>query len=314
MSALAPRSEFADAIRAGLTRRRQKTLPCEYLYDAVGSALFQAICLLPEYGLTRADNRLLRAHAAAVAEAVAGIDRVIELGSGDGIKTRHVLEALGRRSITYYPVDVSATALETCGALLGTVADVRPVHASYLEGLAAATAVRTEAPVLVLFLGSTIGNFDRKEAQEFLCAVRQRLRDGDAMLLGADLIKPEAQLLAAYDDAAGVTAAFNRNLLVRINRELGADFDLTAFAHTVRYRRHHHCIEMHLRSRRQQQVQIPGANLIVNFRGGETIWTESSHKFAAPDLLAMAEGAGFGCVAQWIDEEWPFAETLLAAN
>jgi dimethylhistidine N-methyltransferase len=315
MSATAPLSEFAAAVRAGLTREGQKSLPCQYLYDAVGTALFNAICLLPEYGLTRADDRLLRTHAADVARAVPGVTRVVELGSGDGIKTRHVLEALRcGKPLRYYPVDVSATALEACRALLGGVADVRPVHASYLDGLTTAVARRSRAPLLVLFLGGTIGNFNRAEALGFLRAVRRRLRPGDALLVGADLVKPEAQLLAAYDDPAGVTAAFNLNLLARINRELSADFGLDRFAHEARYDRRHKRIEMHLRSRSEQQVHIAALGLTIKFRRRETIWTESSHKFEVSEILAMAAGAGFRPAAQWIDEEWPFSETLLVAE
>jgi dimethylhistidine N-methyltransferase len=312
MSAIAPYSEFAAEVRAGLSRR-QKSLPCQYLYDDVGTALFRAICALPEYGLTRADDRLLRSHARDVAEAVGRPAAVIELGSGDGVKTRHVLEAFGR-GVPYYPIDVSQAALAACQAELGRVARVKPLHGSYLDGLQRAVRARGRRSLLVLFLGSTIGNFEHQQAREFLRAVRKLLRPCDAVLLGTDLVKPEAQLLAAYDDPAGVTAAFNLNLLARINRELSADFDLRAFAHEARYARRERRVEMHLRSLRSKRVSIPGAGLAIGLREGETIWTESSHKFGAGEVCEMAGESGFACAAQWIDEEWPFAESLLTAR
>ncbi|HXR09321.1 MAG TPA: L-histidine N(alpha)-methyltransferase, partial [Candidatus Acidoferrales bacterium] len=168
--------------------------------------------------------------------------------------------------------------------------------------------------VLVLFLGSTIGNFDRDAAERFLTEVRRILFPGDALLLGMDLEKPLPQLLAAYDDPLGVTAAFNLNLLARINRELGADFDLTAFRHEARYNTQHQRVEMHLRSMRDQIVKVPRARCSVSFLKSETIWTESSHKYRAENIPAMAQRNGFRCDSQWIDTEWPFAESLLIAE
>ena len=166
----------------------------------------------------------------------------------------------------------------------------------------------------MLFLGSTIGNFDRDAAERFLTEVRRILYPGDALLLGTDLEKPLPQLLAAYDDPLGVTAAFNLNLLARINRELGADFDLTAFRHEARYNSPDQRVEMHLRSVRDQIVSIPRANCTVSFIENETIWTESSHKYRAGDIAGMAGRNGFQCDAQWLDSEWPFAESLLIAE
>ena len=168
--------------------------------------------------------------------------------------------------------------------------------------------------MLVLFLGSTIGNFDRDAAERFLTEVRRILFPGDALLLGTDLEKPLPQLLAAYDDSLGVTAAFNLNLLARINRELGADFDLAAFRHEARYNTAHQRVEMHLRSMRDQIVTIPRSGCSVSFLKDETIWTESSHKYRAEDISAMAQRNGFRCDSQWIDSEWPFAESLLIAE
>jgi uncharacterized SAM-dependent methyltransferase len=165
----------------------------------------------------------------------------------------------------------------------------------------------------VLFLGSTIGNFDRAAGVKFLTEVRRILAPGDSLLLGTDLEKPAEQLIRAYDDEIGVTAAFNRNILARINRELDADFDLSQFAHLAKINSEARSVEMHLQSKCRQTVRIPAADLRVEFEEGETIWTESSHKYARDEVFQMATAAGFSCQAQWIDEEWPFAENLLIA-
>jgi uncharacterized SAM-dependent methyltransferase len=185
----------------------------------------------------------------------------------------------------------------------------------YLDGLLEVAAHRQRGQHLfVLFLGSTIGNFDRPAGVKFLAEVRRILEPGDSLLLGTDLEKSSAQLLKAYDDELGVTAAFNLNLLARINRELDADFDLGQFVHTARINREARSVEMHLRSKRRQTVRIPAADLRVEFLEGETIWTESSHKYSVDEVFQMARNAGFSCPAQWIDEQWPFAESLLIAE
>jgi L-histidine N-alpha-methyltransferase len=307
------RAEFASDVRAGLVRGGQKELPSKYLYDELGTALFDAITHLPEYGLTRADHRLLRAHARDVAAVFDAPPVVTELGSGTGQKSRVVLEAIGARP-RYYPIDVSADALAACSQELVDIAEVVPVCGSYLDGLAHVTAQRREGEtLLVLFLGSTIGNFERPCAREFLNELRDRLQPGDAFLLGADLVKPAAQLLPAYDDPTGVTAAFNLNLLGRVNRELDGSFDLHAFQHEARYNAPERRIEMHLRSTVDQTVTVGLANIAVRFSKDETIWTESSHKFDRAELDRMAGDAGFHVRATWVDEEWPFAETLWIA-
>ncbi len=307
--------EFALEVRAGLAKKGQKTLPCRYLYDDVGTALFQAIGRLPEYGLTRADERLLRAHAGEIAARLPPPAAVLELGSGTGSKTRCILEALSARAtFAYYPIDVSRSALEGCRTELGDVAEVVPVNASYLEGVTRALASRRPRErVLTLFLGSTIGNLERPEMTRFLREVRSRLYPGDALLLGTDLEKTESRMLLAYDDPQGVTAAFNLNLLARINRELGGTFVIRNFGHQARYNRSERRIEMHLRSRCDQEVSIQDAGIAVRFQAGETIWTESSHKFALPEVRTLATRGGFNCVRQWVDREWPFAENLLIA-
>jgi len=310
------RAEFIRDVRAGLGKDGQKELPSAYLYDEIGAALFEAITLLPEYGLTRADARLLMAHSTGIAERAPSA-LVAELGSGSGGKTRWILEALARRGpVTYCPIDISHSALIKCRGELGRIDGVTMIEfeRSYLNGLSGAVSRRNGAEsLLVLFLGSTIGNFDRAGAKDFLSQLRAHLAPGDALLLGTDLVKPVPLLLAAYNDPLGVTAAFNLNVLARINRELGGDFDLARFEHEAVYNRADRRIEMHLRSRGKQQAHIQMADLTVTLNAGETIWTESSHKFHPEEVYAMAHGSGFRCEAQWIDEEWAFAENLLVA-
>ncbi|MGA9800146.1 MAG: L-histidine N(alpha)-methyltransferase [Terriglobales bacterium] len=313
-----PALEFAAEVRAGLTAAGQKELPSKYLYDDVGSALFEVISVLPQYGLTRADERLLRRHASEIVEQVPGSVAVAELGSGSGKKTRWLLKALCRRQhVSYFPIEISPTALAMCERELGDIDSISIVgfEREYLDGLLEVAARRRDGQnLLVLFLGSTIGNFDRSAATKFLCEVRGILRPGDSLLLGTDLEKPIPQLLAAYDDPLGVTAAFNLNLLARINRELDADFVLEQFEHAACFNPQARSVEMRLRSRREQTVSIPRADLMVGFLEGETIWTESSHKYSAAEISQIAGSTGFSCKAQWIDQEWPFAENLLVAE
>jgi L-histidine N-alpha-methyltransferase len=312
-------SDFAAEVRAGLVRPGQKELPSKYLYDDVGSALFEVITVLPEYGLTRADERLLRQHAEAMVRPLLPEPvRVAELGSGSGKKTRWILEALASRQRTaYFPIEISHTALEQCAKELGQIASVSIVgyEQPYLDGLLSVAAGRLPGErMLVLFLGSTIGNFDRFAAEEFLAEARRTLIPGDALLLGTDLEKPVPQLLNAYDDALGVTAAFNLNLLARINRELHADFDLAAFRHEIRYNPKERRVEMHLRSIESQCVSFPGRGFRVFFERDETIWTENSYKYRVEEVAAMGRRTGFRLEAQWVDEEWPFAQSLLIAE
>ena len=311
--------DLAGEVRAGLLRPGQKELPSKYLYDQVGSELFEVISVLPEYGLTRADERLLRRYSPDIVSRLKPHLLVAELGSGTGKKTRWLLEALARSqcTTTYCPIEISPTALARCETELGQIECVSIVgfERPYLDGLLAAAARRGEDDhLLVLFLGSTIGNFDRDAGERFLTEVRRILYPGDALLLGTDLEKPLGQLLAAYDDPLGVTAAFNLNLLARINRELDANFDLAAFRHEARYNTGLQRVEMHLRSLRDQVVAIPRAGCNVHFRKDETIWTESSHKYRAGDIPAMARRNSFRLDSHWVDAEWPFAENLLIAE
>lgn len=312
-------SQFARDVQSGLESQR-KTLPSQYLYDDIGSALFDVLTLLPEYGLTRADSRLLARHSGSIVAEMPRDVMIAELGSGSGSKTRHILEAaVGRQErgvVRYIPIDISPAALEQCRRALGSIAgvEIRTLEASYLQGLADAVQRRHKGQaILLLFLGSTIGNFALRDVREFLHQIRLALQPGDALLLGADLVKPKQQMLDAYDDPIGATAAFNLNLLGRINRELGGEFDLRSFRHLARWNERHARIEMHLQSRRRQSVRIADLGREIEFREHETIWTESSHKFRPEQIESMAARAGFECRAQWIDREWPFAENLLVA-
>jgi L-histidine N-alpha-methyltransferase len=302
---------FARDVAEGLVSGRQKTLPPSWLYDEAGSALFEVITLLPEYGLTRADAALLERYSREIVGAAGNPCLIVELGSGTGTKTRHVLTAA--TPARYFPIDISRSALQQCESVLASMEGIRitPVEATYLKGIEIALADRRKnEPILILFLGSTIGNFDRAEADSFMRDLRRALLPGDCLLLGADLIKPRATLVRAYDDDAGVTAAFNLNLLARINRELGGHFNVRQFVHEARYNERHSRIEMHLCSKIAQTVRIEALDLTVSFKSGETIWTESSHKFEAEDVRRLGEDAGWSTVNQWLDRDWGFAETL----
>jgi uncharacterized SAM-dependent methyltransferase len=228
-----------------------------------------------------------------------------------------ILEALAKRQrVNYYPIDISGTALSRCEREIGQIDQVSIVgfERAYIEGLREVAARRREGEkIFVLFLGSTIGNFDRPAGDQFLREVRAILGEGDALLLATDLEKSVPQLVTAYDDPAGVTAAFNKNILARLNRELDADFDLSQFEHVARYDMVERRVEMHLRSKAWQRVTIGAAGFRFYMREGETIWTESSHKYNPQEVVAMGERTGYRCSAQWIDQEWPFAQSLFFA-
>jgi L-histidine N-alpha-methyltransferase len=310
-------SEFCSDVVVGLNHPGQKELPSKYLYDEVGSGLFDVICVLPEYGLSRAGMRMLRTDAQAIVDRIPGPVVVAELGSGSGQKTRWLLEALARRQrVNYYPIDISSSALFRCQQELGQMELVSVVgfESAYLDGLRKVTERRRDGEHLfVLFLGSTIGNFDRPAGDQFLREVRAILQEGDSLLLATDLEKRVSVLKLAYDDPAGVTAAFNMNLLARINRELDADFDLSQFRHEVRYDTAERRIEMHLRSLAWQRISIRKAGFRFYMKEGETIWTESSHKYDRDEVIQMGERTGYRCEAQWIDSEWALAQSLFFA-
>lgn len=310
--------QFAADVRAGLTTSPQKRLPCQYLYDGVGSRLFDAICLLPEYGLSRAGERLVKLHGGELAERLPGPLHVVELGSGSGGKTEGLLAALlsvhRPSELLYTPIDISSTALDLCARNLSALQGLRvsPVVGSYETGLARVAAARQpHERLLVLFLGSSIGNFPRQEATAFLHKLRGLLQPGDAMLLAADLVKDEEQMLAAYNDSIGLTAAFNRNILAHINRELEANFPVQEFIHEARFEPTEGRIEMHLCAPRTMRVHIAAAEMNVTLKDGETIWTESSHKYTPDQLGVMANHAGFEAVARWVDGTWAFSHELL---
>src|SRR3984957_19630762 len=311
-------ADFAGEVRSGLTQPGQKELPSKYLYDEVGSALFEVITVLPEYGVTRAEERLLAKHATDIVEHLPHDVTVAELGSGSGRKTRRILEALCKKQPTaYHPIEISRTALQLCRRELGDIERISIVgyERDYLAGLSEVSANRKDGESLfVLFLGSTIGNFARLAATRFLKSIRGMLKPGDSLLLGMDLLKPLDVLIPAYDDPIGVTAAFNLNLLARINRELDADIPIHAFEHLARFNPDARSVEMHLRAKRPVRATIRAAGLTVEFREGETIWTESSHKYLAGEAGPLAADAGFTCSRQWLDDEWGFAESLLVAK
>ena len=310
----APGPELLEAVRRGLSGS-PRTLPPALLYDDLGSALFEAITCLPEYQLTRADLRLLSAHAGEVVEALGELAEVLELGPGGGRKAAVLVAAVLRRQprARFVAVDVSPAALAECRRTLEPLGQVEValVRGAYLPGLKAATAAPAPGRRLVLFLGSNLSNFERREARAFLTEVRACLAAGDGLLLATDLDKEPERLLPAYDDALGVTAAFNRNVLLRLNRDFGADFDLAAFAHEVRWNAAERRIEMHLRAVRPCAVRVERLGLTLRFAEGETLWTESSHRFGLAELRGWAEAAGFRCQRQWVDERWPFAHSLL---
>ncbi|MEU7576011.1 L-histidine N(alpha)-methyltransferase [Streptomyces sp. NPDC041068] len=300
----------ADVLH-GLTRT-PKSLPPKWFYDARGSALFEEITTLPEYYPTRAEREILVTRATRIAE-VTGARTLIELGSGSSEKTRHLIDALSSLH-TYVPVDVSETALT--GAANTLLAqrpslDVHALIADFTRGLALPG---TPGPRLVAFLGGTIGNLLPAERAAFLSSVRGLLSPGDALLLGTDLVKDESVLVSAYDDGAGVTASFNKNVLSVINRELEADFDPTAFEHVAVWDREHEWIEMRLRSTADQTVKIPALDLAVDFTAGEEMRTEISAKFREDGVRSELAAAGLTLTHWWTDERNRFALSLSTAE
>ena len=309
--------QFAIDVEYYLSQQPRQ-LPSRYFYDALGSALFEAICRLPWYGITRAELRLIERHGPAILRHLDPLARLVELGPGNGGKLLRLLKtwSTALQRLEVHLVDVSPAALAEASRALSTLPDVHVIthEASYEAGLA--DVMRDRSPLgrtLALFLGSNIGNFDRPGADAFLREIGARLAEGDALLVGADLVKPEPQLLAAYADPLGLTAAFDRNLLLRVNRELGGDFDLAQFGHRAVWNAEESRVEMHLVSRRRQRVQIDAADLDITLEAGEAIWTESSYKYEASDIVATLERAGFGLIEQWIDREDQFALTLVQA-
>lgn len=315
--------EFAKDVRAGLTAE-PKWLKAKYFYDDLGSRLFEAICELPEYYVTRAEAAILRSHGAEIVASLPGQLRLVELGSGEASKSRFLIEALLDRQpsgLDYVPIDISESVLErSFEELTREYGDrglrVHPRPGDYMQGLDALAAVQGGGPArtLVLFLGSTLGNLEPPEAAELLTGIRRRHEPGDALLLGVDLKKPESLLIPAYDDSLGVTAAFNLNLLVRINRELGGGFDLRAFEHRAVYDAERGRIEMHIVSRRDQRVPIRALGLEIDFAAGEAVLSECSYKFDREQVEALARRTGFALEGWWTDPGGLFSSNLLVAR
>jgi dimethylhistidine N-methyltransferase len=306
---------IAAAVREGLSSRPRR-LPPWLFYDEAGSRLFEEITELPEYYLTRTERGILSTHAAEMIAEVAEGERlrIAELGAGSADKTRLLLAAAVKRqgTVLYEPVDVSASALKAASERIEQEIAGVTVSAQlmdYTQGLkleAAGTGERR----LVLYIGSSIGNFEPHEAKRLLERVRAGLKPGDGLLLGMDLAKDEATLLAAYNDAAGVTARFNRNLLVRLNRELAGDFDLEGFAHRAIWNEVESRVEMHLESRTAQRVQLAALDFQVEFAPGESIHTENCYKYRPGQAEAMLAESEFMPAAGWTDERGWFAVCL----
>jgi dimethylhistidine N-methyltransferase len=309
-----PANSFADDVRRGLSATPKFLLP-HYFYDALGSALFSAICELPEYYVTRAEEEILTSHAPEIAAAFGPRVRLVELGSGSARKTRHLIDAIlnGQPDLEYVPIDVDAGILESSSHdLLNDYPglSVAAICGDFREP--ASLLHPSDMRTIVLFLGSSIGNLDPHSAGAMLANLRTALNPGDALFLGADLRKSPSILEPAYDDPLGVTAAFNRNLLARINRELGGTFDIASFSHRAWYNEAEGRIEMHLVSNRAQRVLIDGYE--ITFEEGESIHTENSYKYDDASLQALAGAGGFDIQWRWSDSNGYFADLLMVAR
>ena len=311
-------TSFAEEVRAGLTAS-QKSLSPKYFYDDLGSQLFEAICRLPEYYLTRAEREILRDNADEIVAQVSKPARLIELGSGSAEKTRYLIEALLKRqsSLHYLPVDISSVSLERSSLELLQIyprLSIAAYAADYFTALQSLTQPASGERTIALFLGSNIGNFDPDGSRALLREIRRVLKPADALLVGADLKKSPEVLIQAYDDPLGVTAAFNLNLLVRMNRELEANFDVTRFRHRATYNEKLGCMEIYVVSLEAQTVNIRGLDLQVSFDEGETIHTENSYKFDVEQLAELARATGFLLEKTWFDSARRFSFNSFAAR
>jgi len=308
-------ASFAEEVSRGLGAD-PKTLPCRFLYDEIGSQLFEQICDLPEYYLTRVERDILRGRAGEIAGCFDGPITMCELGSGSSTKTRLLIEALlsqhGR--LRYVPVDISRSILEESARDLldrYDALEVVAIASEYQEGLRH-VGRHIERPKLVAWLGSSIGNLKRKAASDFLHGVRAVLAPVDRMLVGIDLRKPADALEAAYDDSAGVTARFSLNLLQRMNRELGANFDVESFRHQAIYREHEGRVEIRVVSQVPQTVRIDALGVDVKFAAGESIYTEDAYKYSLDEIDALAAASGFAVERRWLDADKRFSLNLFA--
>lgn len=311
-----PRAGFAEDVRHGLTSKPKRLSP-KYFYDELGSELFDAICLLPEYYLTRAENEIIEKYSDEIVGSVEGHKTLLEMGSGSASKTRRIIEALlnRQRDLLFIPVDISASALESSSRILLQSFPrlrIEAYAAEYFDSLSELSK-KPRSRTLALFLGSNISNFGRAEAPAFLRALRGVLRSGDALLLGADLKKDRSMLEPAYDDALGITAAFNLNLLARVNRELGGNFDLRSFKHHAFYNEEAGRVEIYVESIRPQKVTISKLGMELEFNAGERIHTENSYKYDLPCIAQLATETGFECTRTWFDSQKRFSSNLLMA-
>jgi len=300
---------YAEEVRAGLTTY-PKTLPCKLFYDTRGSALFEEITLLPEYYLTRSELEILNEHSGEIAQAVGTGITIVELGAGTATKTCTLLQAFSRRQmrVPYFPVDISPAPLQDARARVEQQCPrvaVRPVVADFSIGMDFLGEIPERK--LILYLGSSIGNFDPDAAVEMLTEIRQQIAAGDALLLGTDLAKDEAILVPAYSDAQGVTEQFNKNILCRLNRELGADFDLSLFRHVACWNPKQSRMEIYLESTWPQSVHIRLVDLWLTLRSGERIHTENSYKYTLEMVRNMLQAAGFSLTRSWFDQRKWFA-------
>lgn len=300
---------FAEDVERGLSSS-PKTLPCKLFYDQAGSALFEQITRLPEYYPTRTELEILTDRSGEIAEAVRPGVTVVELGSGTATKTTTLLQAFARRQlrVPYFPVDISPAALTEARErveLLCSRVSVRPVVADFSHGFGFLRDIPGRK--LVLYLGSSIGNFDPGPAVEMLSQIRNQLAPGDALLLGTDLVKDPAILVPAYDDSQGVTEQFDKNILARLNRELGANFDLNFFRHVAIWNPEMSRMEINLESLRPQVVDLGLLNQRIRFANGERIHTENSYKYTMPMVREMLESSGFSLDATWFDHRTWFA-------
>ncbi len=314
---LDPSAGFAEDVRKGLSSEPKRLSP-KYFYDELGSELFDAICLLPEYYLTRAENEIIERYADEIVGAVDGHKTLLEMGSGSASKTRLLIQALlnEQDDLLFIPVDISVSALESSSRILLQSFPrlrIEAYAAEYFESLSELSK-KKRGRTLALFLGSNISNFGRDEAPVFLRALRRVLQAGDALLLGADLKKAAQILELAYDDALGVTAAFNLNLLARVNRELDGDFDLRAFKHHAFYNEQVGRVEIHVECTRPQMVTIGKLGMKIQFTAGERIHTENSYKYDLAGLAQLASETGFTCTHTWLDSQQRFSSNLLLAT
>ena len=304
LSMLASTTDFSRDVARGLNQRPM-VLPSKYLYDALGSRLFEAICELPWYKITQAEHRLLKKKSAEIMAGVADYSTLIELGSGNGSKLFSLLSNLDVQPEVLHLVDISELALQQASLNLSSFQNIKLVKhmVGYYEGLKESLATtKVNTPALIMFLGSNIGNMQPDESYDFVSKIRMHCRPGDRFLVGADLVKDENELKLAY--------AFNKNVLLRLNRELNADFDLDLFTYVTVWNAQESRMEAYLVSLSNQSVTIPGAEFSVAFNKGDRILTEYAYKYSPDGIVAMGERAGFACLSQWIEEDAKFSLTL----